>query len=96
MYVVLVDFKVKEEFVSSFRSALLKQAEDSLNAEADCHQFDVCCDPEDQTLFILYEHYTDPPSFQEHLASPHFLNFDKTVRDWILEKSVRTLSLVSR
>ncbi|MCC3306335.1 putative quinol monooxygenase [Sneathiella sp. HT1-7] len=96
MFVVLVDFKVKEEFISSFRSALLKQAENSLSKEADCHQFDVCCDPEDQTLFTLYELYTDPPSFQEHLTSSHFLKFDKTIRDWVIDKSVRTLSLVSR
>ena len=92
MFVVLVDFKVKEEFVSSFQTALIKQARDSLTAEADCHQFDVCCNPDDQTQFTLYELYTNQLSFQKHLKSSHFLNFDETVRSWILEKSVRTLN----
>ncbi|MZR21143.1 hypothetical protein GQF03_02235 [Sneathiella chungangensis] len=94
MFVVIVDFKVKEDCVSSFKAALLKQARDSLDSEADCHQFDVCSDPHDPTQFTLYELYTDQQSFQEHLASSHFLNFDKTVHDWIEEKSVRTLKRV--
>ena len=95
MFVVLVDFKAKEEFVTPFQNALVKQAQDSLTKEADCHQFDVCCDPDDPTQFTLYELYSDQHSFQNHLTSSHFLNFDKTIRGWILEKSVRTLNQVN-
>lgn len=95
MFVVLVDFKVKDEFISSFRNAILKQAQDSFSNEANCHLFDVCSDSSDPTQFTLYELYTDQKSFQKHLKSKHFLNFDNTVRDWIEEKSVRTLKQVT-
>jgi quinol monooxygenase YgiN len=35
--------------------------------------------------------YSDQGAFDAHLASSHFIDFDVTVRDWIIGKRVVTL-----
>ena len=90
MYVVTVEFNVKNEFVPSFRKTVLQQAQNSLSREPDCHRFDVCFDPNDDTRIFLYEMYTNENAFQEHLKSDHFSDFDAEVQDWLDRKSVQT------
>ena len=89
MYVVTVKFDIKNEHTALFRQAVRQQAHHSLSLEPDCHQFDVCFDPEDDTKIFLYEIYTDPSAFQRHLKSDHFITFDATVTEWVDRKSVR-------
>ena len=44
MFVITVDFEIKNEYVNQFRSRVLQQAKDSLNNEEKCLIFDVCFD----------------------------------------------------
>ena len=90
MYVVTVEFKIKNEHSAHFRQAVRQQAQNSLSLEQDCHQFDVCFDPEDDTKIFLYEICADPDAFQRHLKSDHFITFDAAVTDWVEHKSVCT------
>ena len=90
MYVVTVEFDIKSENSADFRQAVRQQAKNSLSLETDCHQFDVCFDPEDDTKIFLYEIYSDPDAFRRHLKSNHFITFDAAVTDWVVRKSVRT------
>ncbi len=91
MFVVLVDFKIKEQFCDQFKEAMCEQARNSLNNEAECHYFDVCQDPEMTSRFFLYELYTDKNAFTAHLNSKHFKEFDQLVKEWTLEKKVQFL-----
>jgi autoinducer 2-degrading protein len=89
MYIVTVEFVVWPKHVEEFHRAMQQQARNSLNLEADCHQFDVCLDPQDGEKIFLYEVYTDEAAFKAHLETDHFLNFDATVRDWVKRKTVQ-------
>ena len=90
MYVVTVEFKVKNEYVPSFRKTVLQQAQNSLSREPDCRRFDVCFDPKDDTKVFLYEIYTTENAFKEHLKSDHFNNFNTEVKNWLDGKLVQT------
>lgn len=87
MFAVTVTFVVKEEHIDDFEGVMKTQAYNSLTREAGCHQFDVCFDPSDRRRVFLYELYTDKAAFEDHLKTDHFLNFDATVKDWLIFKT---------
>ncbi len=89
MYIVTVEFVIWPQHVEEFLQVMQEQARRSLTLEADCHQFDVCIDPQDREKILLYEAYTDEAAFKAHLASDHYLNFDATVREWVKRKAVQ-------
>ena len=87
MFVVTVDFLIKQEHVSSFVEVMKKQAYNSLHNEEGCLQFDVCRDPDDKRRIFLYEVYEDSNAFNQHLKTDHFYEFNKTVSAWTESKS---------
>ena len=91
MFVITVDFKIKKEYVSQFRSRVLQQAKDSLNNEEKCLIFDVCYDEKNTNKVFLYEIYQDKEAFDYHLKSDHYLSFDKDVENWVTKKIVNQL-----
>lgn len=93
MFVVTVNFTIKSDHVDDFREAVEKQASNSLELEAGCHQFDVCYDLDDDTAAFLYEIYSDEEAFEDHLESDHFESFDASTGDWVEEKLVRQWAL---
>ena len=95
MFIVAVEFKIKEEHVDAFRERVLQQAADSLENEAACHQFDVCVDPEFPSTFFLYEVYDDAAAFDAHRKMDYFADFATTVSDWVAEKTLHTLNRIS-
>jgi quinol monooxygenase YgiN len=92
MYVVIVEFSIRDEFIERFRERVQRQARDSLAREADCHVFDVCIDPEREERVLLYEVYTNAEAFDAHLASSHFVDFDTTVSNWLVSKKVSRMT----
>ena len=89
MFVVTVFFRVDDVYRDQFHEAMLLQARNSRDLEPDCHVFDVCVDAEDPCRIYLYEKYTSKAAFDAHLASDHFVSFDKQVAPWVLEKKVQ-------
>ena len=63
MFVITVKFVINEKDIDKFKTRILQQARDSLELEKDCHEFDVCHDPNDQNVVFLYETYTDKDAF---------------------------------
>jgi autoinducer 2-degrading protein len=47
MFVIIVDFLIKENEVENFKPLMLENARASLMDEPGCRQFDVCFDLED-------------------------------------------------
>ena len=90
MFVVTVKFEISPERADEFLTAMLVQAKNSLELEADCHVFDVCIGIDDAATIYLYEKYTDAAAFDVHLRSEHFLAFDKLVTPWVVNKTVGT------
>jgi len=75
MFVVVVEFTVRAEFIEPFQNRVMQQAQDSLKLEVDCHVFDVCVCCGKESRVLLYEIYTDRAAFDAHLASAHFRDF---------------------
>jgi quinol monooxygenase YgiN len=94
MYVVVVDFTVKPEFVEAFREEMVKNARASREREPGCRQFDVCIAPGDPASIFLYEVYDDRAAFDAHLTTPHFLAFNEGTVPWLAAKTVRTLERI--
>ena len=73
---------------------IIENAPLSLANEAGCHQFDVCRDPADPSLFFLYELYEDEAAFRSHLRSAHFLAMNALTTPWVAAKTVKVLTRV--
>jgi (4S)-4-hydroxy-5-phosphonooxypentane-2,3-dione isomerase len=87
VFAVTVAFVVQVEWVDAFISRVLRQAEDSLTYEDNCHVFDVCRDSKIPNRIFLYEVYTDEEAFKIHLASEHYLSFDQETKTWVQSKT---------
>lgn len=92
MFAVCVWFEVEPVNAAEFEQLVMQQALNSLQREPDCHQFDVCRDPERPQRFYLYELYTDRAAFDDHLTSAHFRDFDATVTPMLRSKTVELLT----
>ena len=92
MYVLAVEFTIHSEFVNQFRDRIALQATDSLTNESECHQFDVCFDPNDETKCFLYEKYTDQAAVEVHRSTDYFASFAADVKPWVAAKEVKTWS----
>ncbi|MDH3452805.1 MAG: antibiotic biosynthesis monooxygenase [Gammaproteobacteria bacterium] len=88
MFVVTVIFELHPARCEEFEPAILAQARNSLDAETDCLQFDVCRNPQREEEFFLYEIYRDRAAFDAHLDSPHYKHFDATVTPMVANKTV--------
>ena len=73
MFAVTVNFVIKPEHIENFSKVMKAQAQNSLNREVGCHQFEVCFGPKDRSRVFLYELYTDKAAFEEHLKTDPFL-----------------------
>ena len=91
MFVITVKFVINEKDIEKFKVRMLQQARDTLELELDCHQFDVCHDPNNKNIVFLYETYTDKNAFDIHLNSKHYLAFNDEVTSWVKEKIVTQL-----
>ena len=91
MFVITVKFVINEKDTEKFKVRILQQARDSLELEKDCHEFDVCHDPNNKNIVFLYEIYTDKDAFDIHLNSKHYLAFNEEVTPWVKEKIVTQL-----
>ncbi len=89
MYIVTVEFVVEAQHADAFNEAVKQQAHNSLTRETDCHQFDVCVDPQDPRRTFLYEVYTNEAAFQVHRATDHYANFSATVSGWVESKTLQ-------
>lgn len=93
MQVLVVEFRIEAEHIAAFADAIAANARASLATEPGCKRFDVCRDPADASLFLLYELYDDAAALQAHLRSPHFVAMDAATRAWVTAKTVRRLTL---
>ena len=89
MYIVAVEFTIKEQFVNQFRKRIQKQSEDSLAHESECHHFDVCFDSNDETKCFLYEKYTDEAAFEYHRTTEYFQDFATQIGPWVVSKDLK-------
>ena len=90
MFVVVVEFTVRAEYIEPFLTRVMQQAQDSLKLEVDCKVFDVCVCSKKESRILLYEVYTNKAAFDVHLTSAHFLDFSQAVQEWVNDKQLST------
>ena len=95
MFVVIVDFIVKPEFVDMFRVEMLRNARASREREPGCRRFDVAFSEKDPTIVFLYELYDDAAAFATHQQEQHFKEFDARTGPWVASKAARTFVLAN-
>lgn len=93
-FAIAVTFEIKPEHVDSFRRRVIQQAQDSVQKEPGCLQFDVLVDETNAGIIVLYETYIDASAFEDHRKTAHFADFNQTVAPWVENKQVRRLMLV--
>jgi autoinducer 2-degrading protein len=87
MFVVAVRYEIKKEYCETFRTAILKNAAASQRDEPGCRQFDVSF-ADDGATWFLYEVYYDSDAFTKHRATPHFVAYNETVKEWVVSKRI--------
>lgn len=96
MFAVTVQFTIDPAHYPQFMRAMVANAADSRAREPGCIAFDVCEDPAQIGQVFLYEIYRDAAAFEQHKREAHFLEFDKTVKPWILARALKIYTLVDR
>lgn len=89
-FAITVAFELKENAFDEFYRLVTENAAASVNLEPDCIRFDVLT-PVQAGMgpdVLLYEIYRSRAAFELHLASEHFLNFDRRTRDLVRSKTV--------
>lgn len=87
MFVVAVQFKLKEGAYEAFRGLVIKNARASVK-EPNCRQFDVSFSA-DRTQCFLYEVYTHRAAWDvEHYGTPHFKAFAAANPPYVASKQV--------
>ena len=95
-FVVAVQFGIAPAHMDAFMQEMVANARSSREREPGCLVFDVCVDPGQAAQVFLYEVYRDAAAFEQHKREPHFLEFDRKVSAWILNRAIRTYTLVDR
>jgi (4S)-4-hydroxy-5-phosphonooxypentane-2,3-dione isomerase len=94
MFVLTVRFSIAPDHYRQFMAHMVSNARNSLALEPGCLRFDVCEDPARRGEVFLYEIYRDEAAFEQHKREAHFLQFDRDVASCVLEKSVKSYSLM--
>jgi quinol monooxygenase YgiN len=92
-FVVVVSLQVHPESLAPFRALVVANAETSKAREPGCRRFDVAIARGDPNAFLLYEIYDSRDAFRAHLATEHFLSFDKLTAPMVQSKKVLELDL---
>jgi (4S)-4-hydroxy-5-phosphonooxypentane-2,3-dione isomerase len=89
-YVVTVEFRVEPDKFAGFLRLVTENARASAETEPGCQKFDVIVPDASANTVFLYEIYDDRPAFEQHLASAHFLAFDRRCAPMVRSKVVST------
>ena len=92
MFIVLVKVQVKSESLAEFKTAILRNAELSVQRDPGCVRFDVLQQEDDPTRWFFYEVYDKEQAWVDHRASAHFLAFKEVGDRTIVSREVTKLT----
>ena len=92
MFIALVKLQVKPDLNDEFKTAILKNAELSVQRDPGCVRFDVLQQEDDPTRWVLYEVYDKEQAWVDHRAAAHFLAFKEVGDRAILTREVTKLT----
>lgn len=74
--------------MAALEAAIVDNARTSRETEPGCRQFDVCRDPAQPGLFMLYELYDGEAAIHAHLRSANFLQMNQASEGCVERKTV--------
>ena len=91
-FAVTVKFEVLRQHSQEFLMLVKQNAVTSVAMEPECLRFDILQSSDNGVLveIFLYELYVSRQSFDYHLSSSHFVNFDSATKHMVNSKAVRT------
>lgn len=89
MKVIIADFVAKQGQGDKVREILQTQAANSLKNEEACRHFDVCCDPEDNRRYTLYELYDDDAAVEAHRKTDYYAKFRENIDPLVESRQAR-------
>lgn len=94
-FAITVAFELADGAFAEFHRLVSENAALSVALEPDCLRFDVLTplDGAVRQQVLLYEIYADRAAFDRHLASEHYLRFDRSTRDLVLKKTVASFAV---
>ena len=92
MLIVLVQLQVRADLLDEFKTAILKNAELSVQRDPGCVRFDVLQQQDDLTRWFFYEVYEKEQAWVDHRASAHFLAFKEIGDRAIMTREVTKLT----
>ena len=90
MHILIVQARVKPEFIDAFRQATAINAESSAK-EPGVARFDFLQQQDDPTRFVLVEVYRDPSAPAQHKQTAHYLAWADAVSHMFQEPRTRAL-----
>ncbi|XVU29879.1 putative quinol monooxygenase [Actinoplanes sp. CA-054009] len=70
-YAVIAHYRCAPADIDLVRETLLKMRAHTRDEPANL-RYDLHTDPDDPTVFVIYEQYTDRAGFDTHASTPHF------------------------
>lgn|SRR2546423_7701973 len=95
MFIALVKLQIRPELVGEFKTAILKNAELSVQRDPGCVRFDVLQQEDDPTRWFLYEVYEREQAWVDHRASAHFVAFMEVGNRAIVTRELTKLAGVN-
>ncbi len=84
MLVYVVEVKVKEEWIDQFKTATIKNHQNTIQ-EPGNYRFDVLQNKEEPGCFTLYEVYESEEAVQAHKETEHYQEWKETVEKMMAE-----------
>ena len=94
-FVITVAFDLHEGALDEFLPMIVENASRSRTAEPGCERFDVLLPKDAVDQVFLYEIYKDKGAFDEHLKTPHFLEFNGASARLVKAKKIVAYGLVN-
>lgn len=85
--VVIVELRAKPDKLEEFVNLIDRHGHNSRTLEEGCLAFDVCQDPDEPTVFVLYEVYRDAAAHAQHREMESFKWFAATAPDLLVPGS---------
>jgi quinol monooxygenase YgiN len=90
MHILIVQVRVKTEFIDAFKQATVINAENSA-AEPGVARFDFLQQQDDPSKFILYEVYRDAAATAQHKETAHYRVWAEKVCQMLEEPRTRAV-----
>lgn len=88
---VIVEVRARPQRIEDFTALIDRHAHNSRPHEDGCLAFDVCQDPDDPSVFVLYEVYRDADAHAAHREIDSFKRFAREAPELLLPVSDGTI-----